>query len=256
MSRRLRLGLMIRPQGLQADELLGLFEMADEAGFDHVWAFDHMISLPVPTMPVFDSWTLLAAVGRVTKRARIGLQVTGNLYRHPGMLAKQVVTVDHLSGGRVEMGLGAGWNEREFQMLGMPFPSTRERIERLDEACSVLKALWTEERASFKGQHYQLADAVAEPKPIQKPYPPFWIGGSGPERTLRVVARHADVWSSNAPSFEADVELMRILDDHCLAIGRDPASLRRNVSVRWAGRKTADGIHYPLDDPAGDIDQT
>jgi len=205
---------------------------------------------------VFDSWTVLAAVARVTRRAHIGLQVTGNLYRHPSMLAKQVVTVDHLSGGRVEMGIGAGWNEEEFRMHGMPFSSTRESIERLDEACSVLKALWTQDRASFDGQYYQLTEAIAEPKPVQQPHPPIWIGGSGPKRTLRVVARQADVWSSNAPSFEADVELMGILDEHCLAVGRDPATVRRNVTIRWADRRTPAGIQYPLDDPVGDIDRT
>jgi alkanesulfonate monooxygenase SsuD/methylene tetrahydromethanopterin reductase-like flavin-dependent oxidoreductase (luciferase family) len=189
MNHPLRIGLMVRPQALPVDRLLGVFEQADEAGFDHVWLFDHLVSIPEPTLPVFDSWTLLAAAARVTQRCRIGLQVTGNLYRHPSMLAKQVVTVDHLAGGRVEMGLGAGWNEPEFRMHGMPFPSTREAIERLDEACAVLKALWSDGQATFDGRYYQLADAIAEPKPIQRPHPPLWIGGSGRKLMLRVVAR-------------------------------------------------------------------
>jgi F420-dependent oxidoreductase-like protein len=256
MNHPLRIGLMVRPQALPVDRLLGVFEQADEAGFDHVWLFDHLVSIPEPTLPVFDSWTLLAAAARVTQRCRIGLQVTGNLYRHPSMLAKQVVTVDHLAGGRVEMGLGAGWNEPEFRMHGMPFPSTREAIERLDEACAVLKALWSDGQATFDGRYYQLADAIAEPKPIQRPHPPLWIGGSGRKLTLRVVARHADVWSANASDFDGDVELMHVLDEHCAVVGRDPSSIRRNATIRWAGRRTADGIRFPLEDEIGDIDLT
>jgi F420-dependent oxidoreductase-like protein len=256
VGEHLRIGLMVRPQALSVDEVLGVFQLADEAGFDHVWAFDHLVSIPEPSLPVFDSWTLLGAAARVTERVRIGLQVTGNLYRHPSMLAKQAVTVDHLAGGRLEMGLGAGWNEPEFRMHGMAFPPLAEAMDRLDEACSVLKALWTEDRAAFNGRHYQLADAIAEPKPVQRPHPPIWIGGSGRRRLLRIAAMHADVWSSSSSGYDEDVELQRVLDDHCYAVGRDPASLRRNVTVRWAGRRTVDGIRYPLDDEAGDIDGT
>ena len=166
----------------------------DEAGFDHIWPFDHLIALGKDRRSRSSTaGRLLGAVAENTKRTRIGLNVTGNLYRHPGLLAKIAVTVDHLSGGRLEMGIGAAWNEPEFTMYGMPFPSAADRIRMLDEACSVLKALWTEERATFKGRFYQLDDAIAEPKPIQKPYPPIWVGGVGPKLTLRVVAKHADV---------------------------------------------------------------
>ena len=247
---------MIRPQDRSIEEILDLFALGDSAGFDHLWAPDHAISLPDdPTLPIFEGWALLAAVARVTRRARFGLHVTGNLYRYPGMLAKQAVTVDHLSGGRLEMGLGAAWKEEEFTMLGIPFPPLRERIERLDEACSVLKALWTDERANFDGRYYQLRSAVSEPKPIQRPHPPLWIGGHGPKRTLRVVARHADVWSSNAPSFEADIESMRLLDEHCSAIGRDPRSVRRCVQIRWGARRGV-GVPGPADDLRDDIERT
>lgn len=207
--------------------------MADEAGFDHIWPFDHLIALGNdPAQPIFDGWTILGAVAENTRRTRIGLNVTGNPYRHPGLLAKIAVTVDHLSGGRLEMGLGAAWNEPEFTMYGIPFPSAADRIRALDEACSVMKALWTEERATFKGRFYQLDAAIAEPKPVQKPYPPIWIGGSGPKLTLRVVAKHADVWNANAPKIEDTLALTKILDEHCAKEGRDPATIRRSSQVR------------------------
>jgi F420-dependent oxidoreductase-like protein len=207
--------------------------MADEAGFDHIWPFDHLIALGNdPTKPIFDGWTILGALAENTKRARIGLNVTGNLYRHPGLLAKIAVTVDHLSAGRLEMGMGAAWNEPEFRMNGLPFPSAADRIRMLDEACQMLKLLWTKERATFKGRFYQLDAAIAEPKPVQKPYPPIWIGGSGPKLTLRVVAKHADVWNANGPTPAESLALMKTLDEHCAKVGRDPATIRRSIGIR------------------------
>jgi F420-dependent oxidoreductase-like protein len=208
--------------------------MADAAGFDHLWLFDHLLPIHQElTEEIHDGWTLLGAMAAVTKRARIGLNVTGNLYRHPGLLAKIAVTVDHLSNGRLEMGLGAGWNEPEFRMFGMAFPEEpAERIDRLEEAVRVLELLWTEPRATFAGRYYQLAEAVAEPKPLQKPRPPIWIGGNGPKRTLRIAAEHADVWScdvwpTSAAAMEPAYALSKILDQHCAAIGRDPKTIRR-----------------------------
>jgi F420-dependent oxidoreductase-like protein len=229
----LRIGLKLSQQVHPIEAQREAWRMADEAGFDHIWPFDHLIALGNdPTRLIFDGWTILGAIAENTKGARIGLNVTGNLYRHPGLLAKIAVTVDHLSGGRLEMGIGAAWNETEFTMYGMPFPSAADRIGMLDEACNVLKLLWTEERATFKGRFYQLDAAIAEPKPVQKPFPPIWIGGSGPKRTLRVVAKHADVWNSNAPTPEATHALVKILEEHCAAVGRDPATIRRSSQVR------------------------
>ena len=233
MAHPFRIGLKLSQQVHPIEAQREAWRTADQAGFDHIWPFDHLIALGNdPTRLIFDGWTILAAVAENTKRARIGLNVTGNLYRHPGLLAKIAVTVDHLSGGRLEMGLGAAWNEPEFKMYGMPFPSVADRIRMLDEACSVLKALWTEERATFNGRFYQLAAAIAEPKPVQKPHPPIWIGGSGPKRTLRVVAKHADVWNSNAPTPDETHALVKILDEHCAKVGRDPATIRRSHQIR------------------------
>lgn len=232
MRSPLRFGLKLAQQVHPIDEQREAWRIADQAGFDHLWPFDHLIALgPDPAQPIFDGWTILGAVAEVTARIRIGLNVTGNLYRHPGLLAKIAVTVDHLSGGRLEMGLGAAWNEPEFVMYGLPFPSAADRIRMLDESCHVLRLLWTEPRASFDGRFYRLREAIAEPKPIQK-YPPIWIGGSGPKRTLRVVAKHADVWNATAVVDERLASVLDTLRAHCAKVGRDMATLRLSINLR------------------------
>jgi F420-dependent oxidoreductase-like protein len=230
----IRVGIKLSQQVHTVAEQRAAWRVADEAGFDHIWLFDHLAPIHQdPDVPIVDGWTLLAAMAENTRRARIGMNVTGNLYRHPGLLAKIAVTVDHLSGGRLEMGLGAGWSESEFAMYGMAFPKrASERLDRLAEATRILKVLWTQPRATFAGRYYQLTDAIAEPKPLQKPHPPIWIGGNGPKRTLRIAAEHADVWSCDvwptSPSaMQAAYSLARILDEHCSAIGRDPKTIRR-----------------------------
>jgi len=196
----LRIGLKLSQQVHPIEAQREAWRIADEAGFDHIWPFDHLIALGNdPTRLIFDGWTILGAVAENTKRTRIGLNVTGNPYRHPGLLAKIAVTVDHLSGGRLEMGIGAAWNEPEFKMYGIPFPSAAERIRMMDEACSVLKALWTEERATFKGRFYQLDAAIAEPKPLQKPHPPIVVTAVAPfsKGVTEAAARGWDPISAN-----------------------------------------------------------
>jgi F420-dependent oxidoreductase-like protein len=229
-----RIGLKLRPERYSIDVQRAVWRLGDEAGFDHVWTYDHLVAVGADvTAPIFEGWALLAAMAEGTRRARIGVMVTGNQYRHPSLLAKMAVTVDHLSNGRLEVGLGAGWNEPEFAMLGMRYPSTADRLRHLDEACAVLKHLWTDERASFSGRYYTLTDAIAEPKPLQKPHPPLWIGGSGPKRTLPIVARHADGWNPNGKTLDENVAASRLLDDYCREIGRDPRTLRRAAQLVW-----------------------
>lgn len=227
-----RIGLKVFQQSHPLAIQREVWQIADDAGFDHIWPYDHLVSRGDPEAPIYDGWLLLAAMAEVTTRTRLGLNVGGNLFRHPAFSAKFAVTVDHLSGGRLEMGIGAVRDEPQFRMFGLPFPGTAERIAMLDEACEVIKALWTQPRVTFAGRYYQLTDAIAEPKPVQRPHPPIWIGGSGPKLTMRVVARHADVWNSNAHALDDSVALSAILDEHCVAIGRDPHAIRRSLAIR------------------------
>jgi alkanesulfonate monooxygenase SsuD/methylene tetrahydromethanopterin reductase-like flavin-dependent oxidoreductase (luciferase family) len=185
----LRYGLKLS-QNATIDQYRAVWRIADEAGFDHCWCMDHFATLGSrDDGPIFEAWTLLAAMAATTSRTRIGCAVTGNTYRHPAELAKAAVTVDHLSGGRLEFGIGAGWAENEHIMLGLQFGTAGDRADRLEEACQVIRSLWTQARTSFAGQHYQLSGAVAEPKPVQQPHPPIWIGGAG--RLARCVSRRS-----------------------------------------------------------------
>lgn len=227
----LRFGLKLS-QNATIDELRHLWRLADEAGFDSCWVMDHFATLgPRDDGPIFETWTMLAGMAQVTTRTRIGCAVVGNTYRHPAVLAKMAVTVDHLSGGRLEFGLGAGWAENEHTMLGLEFGSKNDRADRLEESVQIIRSLWTQPRTTFDGKHYRLQDAVAEPKPVQQPHPPIWIGGSGPKRTLRITARYADVWNAAGGSPADIAASSAILDRHCADVGRDPGQIRRSVQV-------------------------
>jgi F420-dependent oxidoreductase-like protein len=230
-----RVGIKLSQQLNTIDQQRAVWRLADEAGFDHLWIFDHFN--PIGGAPldgvIWEGWTLLAAMAEATSRVRIGNMVTGNTYRHPGVLAKIATTVDHLSAGRLEFGIGAGWAEVEHTMLGLDFPGVGERLRRLDEACTVIKKLWTEERADFDGRYYHLTSALANPKPVQRPYPPIWIGGGGEQRTLRIVATHADVWNFAGGPVETAIHKVEVLERHCADVGRDPAEIRLSVQLRF-----------------------
>jgi F420-dependent oxidoreductase-like protein len=234
MTHPLRFGLKLSGQDTTIDALRAVWRIADESGFDHVWDFDHLASIGDggPDRPIYEGWTLQAAIAEATKRVRIGCLVTGNTYRHPALLAKEAVTVDHLSGGRLEFGIGAAWAEIEHQMYGIE--GLDHRVGRLSESLRIIKSLFTEERTNFEGRYYHLKDAIANPKPIQKPHPPFWIGASGPS-TLRLVARHADVWNIAGGDPDRVKELTPMLDDACGAVGRNPSEIRRSIQFGWDG---------------------
>lgn len=233
-SHPIRIGLKLS-QNAPIESFRRVWAIADEAGFDHCWAFDHLAALGQDGADrvVFEGWTLLAAMAASTRRVRIGLLVTGMVYRHPALLAKQAVTVDHLSGGRLEFGIGAGWTAVEEAMFGID--GTDHRVGRLAEGIEVLKMLWTADRASFEGRHYRLRDAVGIPKPIQKPHPPIWIGAGKP-LVLQVAARHADVWNPSGDGLPAALASAEGLRLACRAIGRDPAE------IRWAAQFGFDGL--------------
>jgi alkanesulfonate monooxygenase SsuD/methylene tetrahydromethanopterin reductase-like flavin-dependent oxidoreductase (luciferase family) len=175
--------------------------------------------------------------------------VTGNTYRHPAIVARQAVTVDHISHGRLNFGIGAAWHEQEHKGYGIPFPGAGERVRRLDEACQVIRQLWTETKPSFEGQYYQLQEAHGEPKPCQKPHPPIMIAASG-EQMLRVVAKHADIWAAQSRTLEEFREKSTRLMQRCEEIGRDPATLARLAVARvnlvdvdlQSARETARGL--------------
>ncbi|HYR50308.1 MAG TPA: TIGR03560 family F420-dependent LLM class oxidoreductase [Candidatus Eisenbacteria bacterium] len=235
MTHPLRFGLKLSGQDTTIAALRAVWRIADESGFDHVWDFDHLASIgdAGPDRPIYEGWTLQAAIAEATKRVRIGCLVTGNTYRNPALLAKSAVTVDHLSGGRLEFGIGAAWAEIEHQMYG--FEGLDHRVGRLSESLRIIKSLFTEERTNFEGRYYHFKDAIANPKPIQKPYPPFWIGASGPT-TLRLVARHADVWNIAGGDPGRVKELTPMLEEACGAVGRNPAEIRRSIQFGWDGK--------------------
>lgn len=233
----MRVGIKLSPQHTTIDELRAVWRLADEAGFDSCWTFDHFASIGSddPSGDVFEGWTLLAAMAEGTERVRIGCMVTGVTYRHPAVLAKIAVTVDHLSGGRLDFGPGAAWAEVEHQMLGLELGSLRERMDRFEEACQIITSLWTRPTTTFCGRYYRLTNALSNPKPVQRPYPPFWIGGSGRKRTLRITAQYADAWNASGGSPEEVAELSAVLDQHCADVGRDPSEIKRTVQLRYTG---------------------
>ena len=208
-----------------------LWTHVDRSGWDAACVTDHfMPNTPDKVGDVMECWTTLAALAPLTSRMRIGTIVAGNTYRHPAVLAKMAAQVDIVSGGRLICGLGAAWQQNEHDAYGIPFYTVQERLARLDEACQVLKALWTQDRSTFKGRYYQLADAPLSPKPLQRPHPELMIGGGGEKVTLKIVARHADHWNTwGGPDVLA--RKGALLDGYCAAAGRDPKSITRSANM-------------------------
>jgi F420-dependent oxidoreductase-like protein len=202
---------------------------ADRLGFDTGWLHDHLLNQNDVTQPEDEGWTILTALLVESRRIRGGMMVTANTFRHPSVLAKMVTTLDIVSRGRVEVGLGAGWFEEEHRQYGVPLPPLGERMRRLEEACRVLKALWTEKRASFDGAYYQLRAAIHEPKPVQTPYPPLVIGTRGERVGLRIVAAHAQAWNMANGTPEEFRTKSALLDGYCKDIGRDPSEIERSI---------------------------
>jgi alkanesulfonate monooxygenase SsuD/methylene tetrahydromethanopterin reductase-like flavin-dependent oxidoreductase (luciferase family) len=233
-SQKLHFGIKTT-QYFSYEDILCVWQEADTvSSIEHAWLFDH--PMPIgradPGGPCLDGWTLLAALAAQTRRLRLGLMVASNVNQTPPWLAKRAATLDIISHGRLEFGLGAGGGEREHTAYGTDFFPAGERIRRLGEACEIIRRMWTEPVVNFEGRYYQLNQTYCEPKPVQKPTPPFVIGGVGEQLTLRVVAQHADVW--NCPGFphltvEEFQHKNRVLDGYCAEIERDPATLVRSV---------------------------
>lgn len=243
-----RFGLFIGQVGLSWPELVERFVLADELGFDHAWLVDHLMPTDPPhDRSIFEAWTSLAALAALTSRVRLGVLVTSNTFRHPSLLAKQAVTVDHVSGGRLILGIGTGWYPDEHRRFGLDFPEAPERVERLEEALEILDRLGHGETATQEGRFYRLEGALALPRPVQQPRIPILIAAHRP-RMLRVAARYADIWDT-FPTIDGTAtqgvssdlaERVTAFEAACVTAGRDPATVRRSV---WVGCE-------PLDSPA------
>ena len=227
----MQLGLDVSQHQLTWDEVLERARFAEQAGFDCVWVFDHFKPLyGDPGGPCLEAWTLLAGLAAATKRIRLGALVTGITYRHPSILATEAVTVDHISNGRLDLALGAAWHGQEHRELGIDFPGPARRIRRLAEAVEVVELLMTRDGATFDGEFFRLDGAAYNPKPVQRPRPPLWIGGDGERLMLPLVARRADVWHGFGGVGSIRRKLS-IIDREAERIGRDPASIRRATAL-------------------------
>lgn len=236
MPHPIRFGVQTWPQHTSWAELRATWQLIDRLGYDTAWTFDHFFPIMSDASgPCLEGWIALAALAAETARVRLGVLVTGNTYRHPAVLANMGATLDHTSGGRLIMGVGAAWFEAEHAAYGIPFGTAAERIRRLDEAAEIIRRLWTEPRVTFDGRDYRLRDAYCEPKPVQRPHPPLMIGGGGEKLMLRVVAKHADCWNTFGTP-EVFRRKLAVLREHCRAVGRDPAA----IEVSWAGTELLD----------------
>jgi alkanesulfonate monooxygenase SsuD/methylene tetrahydromethanopterin reductase-like flavin-dependent oxidoreductase (luciferase family) len=242
-------GIMTSPSQVDYREVLRVWREADAIPeIEHAWLFDHL--MPIfgdPNGPTYEGWTLLSALAAQTRRLRLGVLVTSNRFRPPAMLAKIAATVDVVSDGRLDFGIGAGsrpdipWARREYEAHGLPFHDANHAVESLAEACVVIRRLWTEDEPfDVHGRHIQLTGAFCSPKPVQRPHPPLLIGGRS-SRLLRVAAEHADLW--NVPGTDIDDAARRseLLDRYCAEIGRDPATVTRSIHVQIAYDRPREG---------------
>jgi len=227
-----KFGVQLPQTDIEWPELLRIWQELDgDSVFQSAWTMDHFVTgrtQPEAGGPCLEGWTALAALAQATRRIRVGCLVTGVTYRHPAVLAKMATTVDIISNGRLEFGIGAAWHEYEHRAYSIPFPTMKERQDRLEEAVQVIKLLWTSQRPTFQGRYYQLDAPPYNPPNVQKPHPPIMIGGSGPKRTLRTAARYADAVNLWGPP-EMARQSVEALKGHCRDLGRDPSQIRVTV---------------------------
>jgi F420-dependent oxidoreductase-like protein len=234
----MRFAFKTAPQHTTWDAMLEVWQAADDIDlFESGWTFDHFYPIRGDhDGPCLEGWMTLAALAQATRRLRLGTLVTGIHYRHPAVLANMAATLDIMSGGRLELGIGAGWNEEESGAYGIELGSLRERSDRFEEACAVLTGLLSPaETTTFTGRYYQLTDARCDPKPVQQPHPPICIGGSGEKRTLRTTARFAQHWNFVGGTPEQFAHKRDVLYRHCADIGRDPAEILLSSHVMYNG---------------------
>lgn len=240
-TRGMRFGLCT-DQNLPFATLVERWRHFERLGFDSVWDCDHFNQPSRPTGPYYEGWTLLAALAARTERIRVGVLVSCNTFRHPALLAHQAMTVDHVSGGRLELGLGAGWFVPEHEQFGIPFPPAGELVGRFHEAVQIVDGLLRHGSLTHRGRHYQLQDAHIRPRSVQQPRPPLTLGAHRP-RMLRICAEYADAWNSFGTVAEMR-ERNRILDEQCAAVGRDPGTIWRSF-YGWASKMAEQGFADP-----------
>lgn len=226
----MRFGLDVAQQRLEFAEIVARVRFGEELGFEGVWGFDHFRPMyGHGPGNCFEGMTTLAALAGHTSRIRLGLLVAGVTYRHPSIMAAEAVTIDHASNGRLDLGVGAAWFEGEHQQLGIDFPPVGERFDRLEDQLEIFRRLFTGDVVSYQGHQVSLDRAQLRPVPVQRPHPPVWIGGSGPRRTIPLVAKYADMWHTD--SLRNHRELSARVDDLARAAGRDPAAIGRAASL-------------------------
>jgi len=219
-------GVQTPTSGRTWPELAEQWAWLERLGFDSLWLADHYVPPFKLDGPIFEPWTLLAGLALVTERVRCGVLVSCNTFRHPPLVAKEAVTIDHISGGRLEFGLGAGWFVPEHEMCGLPFPGSAELIGRFREAVEICHQLFTQDVTTYEGTYYQISDAPFRPPPLQQPRMPFTLGAHGP-RMMRIVAQYADRWNSTGSMAEMH-ERNQVLDEACAAVGRNPGEILRS----------------------------
>ncbi len=230
-QRRVRFGIQTPQEGASYAALAEHWREAERLGYDTVWLDDHFYGVVTPPhADQLEAWVTLAALARETSRIRFGILVGCNSYRSPALVAKMAASLDVISGGRLEFGLGAGWFEQEYRAYGYDFPPVKQRLEQLAEALEICVRMWRDDRATFAGKHYRVEEAWNRPQPVQKPHPPIVIGGGGEKVLLRLVARYAQVWNMGGSVAEMQHKCA-VLDRHCADVGRDPSEIERS----WFG---------------------
>ncbi len=227
----IRFGVQTAQQSVEWSDLRDLWQKADQWGYDSLWTFDHFypIFVPDPGGTCLEGWTTLTALSQHTKRARIGALVNGNTYRNPCITAKMAATLDLVTGGRLNLGIGAGWFELEHRSFGIDFKTIPGRLQALDESCQIIKGMFTQEKTTLSGKHYSVVDAMCSPKPLQKPHPPILIGGHGEKVLLKLVAKHADMWKINSVSTEQVSHLLGVIRRHGDIVGRDTDEIENTM---------------------------
>ncbi|MCW5889866.1 MAG: LLM class F420-dependent oxidoreductase [bacterium] len=236
----LRFGVQTGQQNVTFAQLAEAWAKADAWGYDSLWVFDHFFPIFTdPEGPCLEGWTTLAALSQVTKRARLGAMVNGNTYRNPCLTAKMGATLDHASGGRFVLGIGAGWFEPEHRAFGIDFETVRGRLEALEESLRIIRGMWTQPKTTLRGKHYTVEDAMGNPRPVQTPHPPILIGGTGEKVLLRLVAQYADMWNMAGPA-SVMAHKIEVIRRHGDRVGRDPARIEHSVMLPLCYRASAE----------------